>query len=98
MFRLLRSGYLIDVIVHLVGHFFELVVGYAEVSLVRVEVSVLPAAPSLSLIHVGWQVEGCLEGLGGSKEKTVLLLLHNNTEGSPCLPSNGWNVIFLLFL
>lgn len=54
------AGYLVNVVVHLVGHFFELVVGHAEVSLVWVEVSVLPAALSLSLIHIGRQVEGCL--------------------------------------
>ncbi len=30
------AGYLVNVIVHLVGHFFELVVGHAEVSLVWV--------------------------------------------------------------
>ena len=65
------SGYLVDVIVNLVGHFFELVVGRAEVSLVRVQVSVLPAALSLSLIHVGGQVEGCLEGLRHREEQRI---------------------------
>lgn len=65
------TGYLVDVIVHLVGHFFELVVGHAEVSLVWVEVSVLPAAPSLSLIHIGGQAEGCLESLGVGKGKKM---------------------------
>lgn len=63
------AGYLVNFIVHLVGHFFELVIGHAEVSLVWVEVSVLPAALCLSLIHIGGQVEGSLEGLRDGKEK-----------------------------
>lgn len=69
------TGYLVDIIVHLVGHFFELVVSHAEVSLVWVEVSVLPAALSLSLIHVGGQVEGCLKSLKNRKDKKIPFLL-----------------------
>lgn len=63
------AGYLIDVIVHLVGHFFELVISNGEVSLVRVEVSVLPAALSLSLTNIDGQVEGRLESLRVRKDK-----------------------------
>lgn len=68
------AGYLVNVIVHLVGHFFELVVSQAEVSLVWVEVSILPAALSLSLIHSTGQVEGCLESLRDGKENCFFLL------------------------
>lgn len=74
------TGYLVNVIVHLVGHFFELVVGHAEVSLVWVEMSVLPAALSLSLIHVRGQVERCLEGLRDGKDRTIPSLLEKNTN------------------
>lgn len=52
------AGYLVDFVVHLVGHLFELVVGHAEVTLVRVEVGILPAALGVSTVHVSGQVEG----------------------------------------
>ncbi len=62
------AAHLVDVIVHLVSHFFKLVVCQAEVSLVWVEVSILPAASRLSWIHSGGQVEDCLKSLGDRKE------------------------------
>lgn len=84
------AGYLIDVIVHLVGHFFELVISHAEVSLVRVEMSVLPAAPSFSLTHIGGQVEGRLESLRVGKDKkkknpnviAVIYILHATNKNN----------------
>lgn len=78
------AGYLIDVIVHLVGHFFELVISHAEVSLVRVEVGILPAALSLSLTHISGQVEGCLESLRVGKDKNKKKTKHQCHCGNLC--------------
>lgn len=63
--------YFVNVIVHLVCHFLELVVGHAEVSLVWVEVGVLPATLSLSLIHIRGQVEGGLDRLTNEKKGKI---------------------------
>lgn len=69
MLQTTRS-HLVDVVVDLVGYFLELMVGQAEVSLVRVEVGVLPAALGLGLFHRGGQVKGCLQRLGGTEDNT----------------------------
>lgn len=66
--RIAVIGYLVDIIVHLAGHFLELLISHGEVFLVRVEVSVLPVTLSLSVIHVG-QIKCCLQGLNGKYEK-----------------------------
>lgn len=63
------TGYLVDIIVDLVCHFFELVVGRDEVSLVWVEVSILPATLSLGLVHIGGQIKSSLERLNDKKKK-----------------------------
>lgn len=58
-----RWRHLVDVIVHLVGHFLELHIGEVVVPLVGVEVGVLPAAAGLCRVHVVRQGEGHLDGL-----------------------------------
>lgn len=74
--------HLVDVVVDLVGHLFELVVRHAEVPLVRVQVSVLPPAPGLLFLHVGGQIEGSLESLeaGGENIKTDIFLVSLRKE------------------
>lgn len=61
--------YLVDIIVDLVCHFLELVVGRDEVSLVWVEVSILPATLSLGLVHIGGQIKSSLERLDDKNNK-----------------------------
>lgn len=69
--------YLVDVIVHLVGNFFEFVVGRAEVPLVGVEVGVLPSAVGLSGIHAGWEVERRLKSLSDAESHHFYLFEHS---------------------
>lgn len=57
--------HLVNVVVDLVDLLLELQVHHVEISLVGVEVGILPVVPGLCFSRTVWEAEGRFQSLGG---------------------------------